>query len=638
MIEEAFGGRDPETAQYEMDVNEYADILAALKPAFIHHPESKGHLRAILVEHGADPELTYFDVPRLRTSTSDNYLTTGIAYAFHPHRDTWYSAPMMQLNWWLPIYDVAPDNVVAFHPGYFDRGIANGSERYNYYAWNRDSRYRRLSDRRRHPRPAQARGRDRARPADPTGAARRRRDGLLRGAAHSSVPNTSGRTRISVDFRVVHRADVEAGRGAVNVDSHCTGTTMRDYLRVSDLERLPPRSSHRTTPASPTSCSSTRSSRAEGRCVGCVFSLPGTVATSARCWCPCCGGRPRGRGADAGWYDGCDFGPQPGGYESRKGDIRDQQPSRPRRFRRSGEPGRDLQRSRRPPEPGGDVLGERPRCSTPGAGRPRGRVPRYVFSSSCSLYGAAGDGAVTEESEFNPVTPYGESKVMAEQLIGKFADDSFSPTYLRNATAYGSSPRLRADIVVNNLTGVALTRGEVRLQSDGSPWRPLVHAEDISRAFLAVLAADRDVVHDQAFNVGRDEDMVHPHDRRGGLGEDRRTGHFRRGRVARQARLPGRLREDRPSPAVLPTGLDGPGRHRPAGGRHTPIRPHRPDVRAPIRATGADQPSPGRRAPRRPAETDGRRVGDRGVISVQRQEPTGERSPSSRRRRHVQQR
>ncbi|UUZ61589.1 NAD-dependent epimerase/dehydratase family protein [Nocardioides sp. B-3] len=124
------------------------------------------------------------------------------------------------------------------------------------------------------------------------------------------------------------------------------------------------------------------------------------------------------------------------------------------------------------------------------------------------MYGAAGDGAVTEDSEFHPVTPYGESKVLAEQLISKLADRNFSPSYLRNATAYGSSPRLRADIVVNNLTGVALTRGEVRLQSDGSPWRPPVHAEDISRAFIAVLDADRDVVHDRAFNVGRDEDVV----------------------------------------------------------------------------------------------------------------------------------
>ena len=211
-----------------------------LKPAFIHHSESKKHLRAILVEHGCDPELTYFDVPRLRTSTSDNYLTTGIAYAFHPHRDTWYSAPMMQLNWWLPVYDVSPDNVVAFHPHYFDQGVANGSERYNYYAWNRDSRAIAASqigvDTRDQPKPEEPIDLDpQIRPVPPVGGVM-----VFSGAQlHSSVPNTSGRTRISVDFRVVDRADVEAGRGAANVDSHCTGTTMRDYLRVSDLERLP---------------------------------------------------------------------------------------------------------------------------------------------------------------------------------------------------------------------------------------------------------------------------------------------------------------------------------------------------------------------------------------------------------------
>jgi len=213
-------------------------------------------------------------------------------------------------------------------------------------------------------------------------------------------------------------------------------------------------------------------------------------------------------GLDVGWYDGCDFGAQPSGYEQRTGDVRDATPADLEGFDAvvhlaaiSNDPIGHLN-----PDATYDV-NARGAVHMARVAKEAG-VPRFLFSSSCSLYGAGGDAPVAEDGEFHPVTPYGESKVMAEQGISPLADGSFSPTYLRNATAYGSSPRLRADIVVNNLTGTAYTRGKVQLQSDGSPWRPLVHARDIATAFLAVLEAPREVVHDQAFNVGRDEDVV----------------------------------------------------------------------------------------------------------------------------------
>lgn len=133
-------------------------------------------------------------------------------------------------------------------------------------------------------------------------------------------------------------------------------------------------------------------------------------------------------------------------------------------------------------------------------------VPRYIFASSCSNYGAAGDDMLDETAAFNPVTPYGQSKVMVEQDVSQLADSSFSPIFLRNATAFGVSPRLRFDLVLNNLVAWAYTTGRVLIKSDGTPWRPIVHIEDISRAFIAVMNAPRDIVHNRAFNVGRNED------------------------------------------------------------------------------------------------------------------------------------
>jgi hypothetical protein len=240
LLREAFAPYDPEQAQHVLPVERFAALLAELKPRFIHHPESKRRIRAVLAELGCDPARTYFDVPRLRSSTAGGYLTTGIAYAFHPHRDTWYSAPACQLNWWLPVFALAEDNGLAFHPRYWSEPLANGSRGYDYAEWNRTSRFAAASqigvDTRPQPKPEEpvdASGE--LRPLCPVGGV------VLFSAAqlHASVPNTSGRTRYSIDFRSVHRDDAERGAGAPNVDSSCRGTSLGDFLRASDLARLP---------------------------------------------------------------------------------------------------------------------------------------------------------------------------------------------------------------------------------------------------------------------------------------------------------------------------------------------------------------------------------------------------------------
>jgi hypothetical protein len=239
LSEEAFAPFGPTKAQFEMPPEKYAAVLEVLKPKFIHHPTSKQLIKGVLQELGCDLAKTYFDVPRLRTATSDNYMTSGLAYAFHPHRDTWYSAPSCQINWWIPVYDVERENTMAFHPRYWNQPVRNGSRDYNYAVWNRESRKDAVkhvkTDTRKQPKAEEDIDPDpQIRFVAPAGSIL-----LFSGAQmHSTIPNTSGRTRFSIDFRTVHLDDVVGHRGAPNIDSECTGTTMRDYLRGTDLAHI----------------------------------------------------------------------------------------------------------------------------------------------------------------------------------------------------------------------------------------------------------------------------------------------------------------------------------------------------------------------------------------------------------------
>lgn len=209
-------------------------------------------------------------------------------------------------------------------------------------------------------------------------------------------------------------------------------------------------------------------------------------------------------GLDTGMYAECVIGPRPAPVETLRVDVRDVEPEHLRGYDAV------LHLAALCNDPLGNMdadltysINHRASVRLATAAKAAG-VGRFLFSSSCSLYGAGADDApLTEAAGFAPVTPYGDSKIKSEQDIVGLADDDFSPVFLRNATAYGFSPRLRGDLVVNDLVAHALLTGEVRLLSDGTAWRPLVHAADIAAAFLALLEAPREVVHAKAYNIGQ---------------------------------------------------------------------------------------------------------------------------------------
>ncbi len=240
LVEEAFRPLDPRQIQDSMSAEHAAEMLSVLKPKFIHHPRAKEHIRGMLSELGCDIEKTYFDVPRLRTAFPGDYLKSGIAYAFHPHRDVWYSAPFCQINWWMPVYPISSENCMAIHPRYWAEPIRNSSSGYNYQKWNMESRHNAAQH-------VKADTRVQPRPEEPVELDPQFRLICEPGAVyqfsaaqlHSTVPNTSDLTRYSIDFRTVHLDDVWSRTGAPNIDSACTGTSMIDFLKGTDFSHLP---------------------------------------------------------------------------------------------------------------------------------------------------------------------------------------------------------------------------------------------------------------------------------------------------------------------------------------------------------------------------------------------------------------
>ena len=236
LVSEVFAPEDPVTIHRSRTPDELADTLIDFKPRFIHHPESMDHVRRICTELGAAPETVHADVPKLRTAFPAGSLSTGIAYAFQAHRDTWYGAPPQQINWWLPVWPAAVDNVMEFYPRRFGDSVKNNSADYNYYIANtwrgRIKDFSGAKDVRVHPAPIQPLPANEPRLClvPPVGGVM-----LFSGDhLHATIPNTSSSTRYSIDFRTVNVADVHEGRGAPRADVACIGTALRDFRRLTD--------------------------------------------------------------------------------------------------------------------------------------------------------------------------------------------------------------------------------------------------------------------------------------------------------------------------------------------------------------------------------------------------------------------
>jgi hypothetical protein len=239
MIAQAFGDHDPLTAHNVLAVGDYVDILAALKPRFTHHYKSKQLLTEILVDLGADPTKTYFDLPKLRVVPPSDYLSAGLGYNYTPHRDTWYSAPQCQNNWWIPIAGNSAATGMQFHPEFWLRPVPNTSADFDAYEWNRTSRRDAAvyikDDPRPHPRLVGGQPASELRVVGEPGSLLSFSGAQL----HSTVPNQTRTARLSIDFRTVHVHDLITNAGPENVDSRSTGTSVRDYRRADTREPLP---------------------------------------------------------------------------------------------------------------------------------------------------------------------------------------------------------------------------------------------------------------------------------------------------------------------------------------------------------------------------------------------------------------